>query len=69
MVTSFCNDLTSDTLKAYNCDPTLKTMAILSNTDKTLCVKLSGEDPTKNADFNIQDTADNNGLYINYTGG
>lgn len=67
VVVSFCNDLTENVLTTNGCDSKLETMAIL--TDGVTCVSLSGKDPTKNADFEVGNEDDDDGLAINYSGG
>lgn len=64
---AFCGDLQADVLTANKCDAGLKTMAILF--DGTTCTKLSGDNPTSNAEFSVADEEDDDGLIITYSGG
>ena len=49
------------------CDAGMKTMAVLF--DGTKCTKLSGENPTTNADFSVANENTDDGLTITYNGG
>ena len=61
---SFCNDLPDE----MACSADNKTMAVM-NTKAGECKKLAGPNPTKNAEFAVGNTENNDGLNIHYSGG
>ena len=68
VVMVFCDPMNTTTLTKYGCDSTLKTMAVFIDTNKK-CHSLSGPDMNSNADYQVYDPKNNNGLQINYKGG
>ena len=69
MIVSFCKELTVADLtqfsKDYNCSQ-IPTMALLIDTKEKTCTHLSGNNPTTNADLNLNETS--NVLEITYSG-
>lgn len=60
---AFCNDLPTDQW----CSADKKTMGIATTT--STCTTLTGSNPTDDAEFEVDDQDNNDGLRINYKGG